>query len=76
MASHRVVIVAGGKGTRLRPFTASFPKSLVPVGDMPILAILLHQLIHQRFRNITLTLGHLSDLIRAHIHQRRTISKV
>ena len=75
MSSHRVVILAGGKGTRLRPFTASFPKPLVPVGDMPILAVLLHQLIHHGFKEVTLTLGHLSDLIRAYIAQHRTISK-
>lgn len=75
MSSHRVVILAGGKGTRLRPFTASFPKPLVPVGDTPILAILLQQLINQRFSEVTLTLGHLSELIRAYIHSHRTISK-
>jgi len=75
MPSHRVVILAGGKGTRLLPFTASFPKPLVPVGDMPILAILLHQLIHQHFNEVTLTVGHLSGLIRAYIHHYSTISK-
>lgn len=75
MSSTRVVILAGGRGTRLRPFTASFPKPLVPVGDMPILALLLHQLINQQFSQVTLTLGHLSELVRAYIHNQSTISK-
>ena len=75
MSSNRVVILAGGKGTRLRPFTACFPKPLVPVGDMPILSILLHQLIHQNFHEVTLTVNHFSDLIRAYIYQHRIISK-
>ncbi len=75
MSSHHVVILAGGKGTRLWPFTASFPKPLVPVGDKPILAILLLQLINQRFSNVTLALGHLSGLIRAYINNHREISK-
>jgi NDP-sugar pyrophosphorylase family protein len=67
--SNRVVILAGGKGTRLRPFTASFPKPLVPVGDVPILGIILRQLAAQGFKHVTLTLGHLSSLIKAYIAQ-------
>lgn len=71
---NRVVILAGGKGTRLRPFTASFPKPLVPIGDMPILEILLRQLARQGFERVTLTLGHLAELIRAYIGQNRSIA--
>ncbi len=74
MSSYHVVILAGGKGTRLRPFTASFPKPLVPLGDMPILAILLRQLINHGFKEVTLTLGHLAELIRAYITQHPTLS--
>lgn len=40
----RAVILAGGRGTRLRPFTASFPKPLMPIGEYPVLEILLRQL--------------------------------
>ena len=63
----RVIILAGGRGVRLRPFTAVFPKPLVPLGDKPILAILLEQLARQGFTDVTLALGHLSDLIRAYV---------
>lgn len=75
MSSKRVVILAGGKGVRLRPFTASFPKPLVPLGDKPILEILLLQLINQGFTSATLSLGHLSHLIRAFISSHRTITR-
>lgn len=71
----KVVILAGGRGTRLRPFTATFPKPLVPVGDMPILEILLRQLARQGFADVALTLGHLADLIRAYFAQHRSLTK-
>ena len=61
----KAVILAGGRGTRLAPYTATLPKPLVPVGDVPILEIILRQLIAARFTSVTLTLGHLGELIRA-----------
>lgn len=75
MSGKRVVILAGGKGTRLRPFTASFPKPLVPIGDMPILEVVLRQLASQGFEEITLTLGHLAELIRAYIAHNKTLAE-
>ena len=66
----RAVILAGGKGTRLRPFSITFPKPMVPVGDMPILEILLRQLCASGITDVTLTLGHLAELIRAFITQQ------
>lgn len=75
MKATRVVILAGGKGTRLRPFTASFPKPLVPLGDKPILEIVLRQLASHGFNHVTLTIGHLSDLIRAYVGHNKFISQ-
>ncbi|MEN6626288.1 MAG: sugar phosphate nucleotidyltransferase [Candidatus Sumerlaeia bacterium] len=69
MKPPHTVILAGGKGTRLMPFTVTFPKPLVPVGDKPILEILLGQLHRSGIEEVTLTLGHLSELIRAFINQ-------
>jgi len=60
-----VVILAGGKGTRLAPYTTVLPKPLMPVGDLPILEIVLRQLRHYGFRNIVISVGHLAELIRA-----------
>jgi NDP-sugar pyrophosphorylase family protein len=64
MKDVRVVILAGGKGTRLKPYTAVFPKPLMPIGQMPILEVVLRQLKSQDFKNITLSVNHLADLIR------------
>src|SRR5207244_3135674 len=64
-----VVILAGGKGTRLMPYTTAFPKPLMPVGEYPILDILLRQLAAQGFRKITLAVGHLAGLIQAYFKQ-------
>jgi len=62
----RAVILAGGKGTRLKPYTTFIPKPLVPIGnEMPILEIVLRQLSQSNFKHITLTVNHLSSLIMA-----------
>ncbi len=62
----QAVILAGGKGTRLRPFTATLPKPLVPVGDYPIIEIVLRQLKHFGFKDIIISTGHLAELIEAY----------
>lgn len=62
----RVVVLAGGKGTRLRPYTTVLPKPLMPVGEMPILEILVQQLRRSGFQRITLAVGHLAALVQAY----------
>ncbi|MDP9334780.1 MAG: sugar phosphate nucleotidyltransferase [Actinomycetota bacterium] len=62
----RAVVLAGGKGTRLRPYTAHLPKPLVPVGDRPILDIVLRQLRTYGFNRVTVTTGYLGGLIEAY----------
>lgn len=62
------VILAGGKGVRLRPYTTTLPKPLVPIGDShAILEIVLHQLSAYGFRSVTLAINHLGRLIRAFV---------
>lgn len=62
------VILAGGKGVRLRPYTTTLPKPLVPIGDeYSILEIVLHQLSREGFRTATLAIGHLGHLIRSYV---------
>lgn len=62
------VILAGGKGVRLRPYTTRLPKPLVPIGDeFSILEIVLSQLSQQGFTSATLAIGHLGHLIRSFV---------
>jgi NDP-sugar pyrophosphorylase family protein len=61
----RAVVLAGGRGTRLRPYTAVLPKPLMPVGDRPILDVVLHQLRRHGFSHVTIATGHLAELIEA-----------
>jgi NDP-sugar pyrophosphorylase family protein len=64
--STRAVILAGGKGTRLHPYTTTLPKPLMPVGDMPILEIIIRQLKQAGITDLTLSVGHLHSLLRAY----------
>lgn len=61
----RAVILAGGKGTRLRPYTTVLPKPLMPVGERPILEIVIKQLHRAGVMDITISVGHLAELIMA-----------
>lgn len=62
----RAIILAGGKGTRLRPYTMVLPKPLVPVGDRPVLDIVVRQLRRDGFDHITVATGYLAELIEAY----------
>ncbi len=69
-AGLRAVVLAGGKGVRLHPFTVNFPKPLVPLGDRPILEVLMQRLCAFGVTDITITLGHLAELIKAYFQHR------
>src|SRR6266545_3913103 len=60
------VVLAGGKGTRLKPFTMTIPKPLLPLGDVPILDVVLRQLGASGVDHVILTLGHMAPLFRSH----------
>jgi NDP-sugar pyrophosphorylase family protein len=62
----RAIILAGGKGTRLRPFTATIPKPLVPIGDTAIMDVLLKRLVLCGCERATVAVGHMSQLIMAY----------
>jgi NDP-mannose synthase len=68
---HRAVILAGGQGTRLRPYTTVLPKALMPVADVPVLEHILHQLKATGFGHVTLAVGHLASLVQACIGDGR-----
>ncbi len=62
--SKRAVILAGGKGTRLKPYTLTMPKPLVPIGDTPIIDIIISQLVRDGFGHITITVNHMAEMIK------------
>lgn len=59
------VILAGGKGERLRPYTALIPKPLLPIGDTSVLEVVLRQLARSGFERVTLAVSHHAELIQA-----------
>ena len=61
----RAIILAGGKGTRLRPFTKVFPKPMMPIGKYAILEIVVKQLRFYGFKHITITVNNQAKLIKA-----------
>lgn len=61
----KAVVLAGGKGARLAPYTTILPKPLMPIGDMPILEVMLLQMRDAGIEHVVLTVGHLSELLRA-----------
>lgn len=62
----KAVVLAGGRGTRLAPYTYILPKPLMPIGEMPILEVLLRQMKRAGVGEVVLTVGHLSSLLRAY----------
>lgn len=62
----KAVILAGGKGRRLRPYTTVLPKPLMPLGDMPIIEVVLRQLAASGFDEVILAVGYLAELMMAY----------
>jgi NDP-sugar pyrophosphorylase family protein len=61
----RAVVLAGGTGTRLRPYTVVLPKPLMPIGDYPILEVIIRQLARHGFTHVTLAVNHQANLLKA-----------
>lgn len=61
----RAIILAGGVGSRLRPYTVVLPKPLMPIGDYPILEVIIRQLVCHGFDHITMAVNHQAELIKA-----------
>jgi len=63
------IILAGGRGSRLDPYTRILPKPLFPIGDKPIAEILVHQLQLAGFNEIIMCLGYLADFIKLYFQE-------
>ena len=61
----RAVILAGGKGARLRPYTVVLPKPLMPIGEFPVLEVIIRQLVQHGFDHVTMAVNHQAEIIRA-----------
>ena len=67
----RAVVLAGGQGVRLRPYTVALPKPLMPIGEYPILEVIIRQLVAHGFTHITLAVNHQADIIKAFFQNGR-----
>jgi len=67
----QAIILAGGKGTRLKPYTTILPKPLMPINDMPILEVVIRQLKNNGFNNIVMAVGYLAELLEAYFGDGR-----
>jgi NDP-sugar pyrophosphorylase family protein len=73
MRDLRAVILVGGKGTRLFPYTATFPKPLLPIGERPIRELLIRRRVIAEVHDVVLALGHHGELVQAYLGQRDTL---
>jgi NDP-sugar pyrophosphorylase family protein len=69
----KAIILAGGKGTRLAPYTTVFPKPMLPIDERPILEIVIHQLANYGFQEIILSVGYLAELIQAYFQNPQKV---
>ncbi len=63
--SKQAVILCGGKGTRLKPYTVVLPKPLMPIGEFPILEVIVRQLKSYGFEKLVFAVNHQAELIKA-----------
>lgn len=63
----QAIILAGGKGRRLHPYTTVLPKPMMPIGDYPIIEVILRQLVHFSFTDVIISTGYLDSIIRAYL---------
>ena len=69
----QAIILAGGKGRRLMPYTTVLPKPLMPIGDYPILEVILRQLRNCGFNRVTISTGYLHELIHAYLDTNKSL---
>jgi NDP-mannose synthase len=69
----QAIILAGGKGRRLMPYTTVLPKPLMPIGEYPIIEVILRQLKRSGFGKVIISTGYLQELIRAYLDCNHTL---
>jgi NDP-sugar pyrophosphorylase family protein len=71
----KAVILAGGKGRRLRPFSVVFPKPLAPIGDRPVIEHLVRYLIRHGVTEVVLCVDYLAELLKAYLDSREELKR-
>ena len=69
----QAIVLAGGKGTRLSPYTLVFPKPMLPVGGQPIIQTIVRQLAYFGFDDVVISLGYLGELIELYFKDKSNI---
>lgn len=72
LASVPVIIMAGGKGTRLYPYTKILPKPLIPIGDVPILERIMERFYHYGVKDFYLTVNYKKEMIKSYFADQKT----
>lgn len=72
----KVVVMAGGQGTRLEPFTRILPKPLIPIGDTPIIEIIMNRIAEHGVEEFTLSVNHKAHVMKAYFQEKRLPYKV
>ena len=67
------LVMAGGKGVRLKPFTDVLPKPLIPINGKPVLQIIIDTLLKNKFTNIFISTGYKKEIIKAYFESQKVI---
>jgi NDP-mannose synthase len=68
----KAVIMAGGRGQRLLPYTTVLPKPLMPIGDRPVIDVIMRQLVSAGVESITISVGHLGNLLESWVRAQHS----
>ena len=71
-----VIIMAGGKGTRLDPFTKILPKPLIPIGEKPIIEMIMDKFFDNGMSDFYITINHKAKMIKAYFEEFRAKYKI
>ena len=71
-----VVVMAGGEGTRMRPFTHILPKPLIPINDKPVIEHIIEKFVIQGLSNFIFTINHKAEIMKAFFKEMETTYKI